>query len=158
MGQSEEVAHQVRANPDLVVVLLQGALGDDPLVRMRAADALEKATRDRPEALRRHTRTILAALPTVEQQEVRWHWAQLVPRLQMTEAQRAAAVAVLERWLRDDSRLVRVHALQALADLATLDPSLRDSVASHVRHATRSGPPSLRARARKLAKLLKDSP
>jgi len=59
------------------------------------------------------------------------------------------------RLLRDyltgsDSQIVKVSALQALADLAECDQTLRPSVSRLVLEALRVGSPSLKARARKL--------
>jgi HEAT repeat protein len=54
----------------------------------------------------------------IYQKEVRWHVAQLLPRLALTPRQQTQAVALLRGLLDDGSRIVRTFAMQALADLA----------------------------------------
>lgn len=47
-GRSEEVVFDVVDNPDLFKVLMSGLNVDDPVVRMRASDALEKISLNKP--------------------------------------------------------------------------------------------------------------
>ncbi len=54
IGRSDEVVAQVLADPALLAPLAEGLLADDPLVRMRAADALEKVTAQHPDWLQAH--------------------------------------------------------------------------------------------------------
>jgi hypothetical protein len=86
----------------------------------------------------------------VDQQEVRWHVAQVLPRLALTDQQRTQAVAILEGFLDDDSGIVRTFAMQALADLAEGDERLRRRVLPLLAELTRTGPPAMRSRGYKL--------
>jgi hypothetical protein len=61
----------------------------------------------------------------MHQQEVRWHVAQLLPRLALTASRRARAITILRGFVDDDSRIVWTFAMQALADLAEHDEQLR---------------------------------
>jgi hypothetical protein len=124
---------------------------------MRAADALEKATRDRGDLLSHHKRAILGPMGDVEQQEVRWHWAQIVSRLDLTSREMQSVVSKLEALLNDPSRIVRVQSLQALADLAARFPQVRARVSSALASANQSESPAVRARARKLLKHAKSA-
>lgn len=75
---------------------LLGLMRDtDPLVRMRAADALEKASREDPEILMPHKHSLLSEIAEDPQQEVRWHLLQMLPRLRLTpsEGRRAFEIA-----------------------------------------------------------------
>ena len=51
IGKSNEVVVDVIRNPSLFVLVFQGMLNDDPLIRMRSADAVEKITVMHPEYL-----------------------------------------------------------------------------------------------------------
>jgi alpha-beta hydrolase superfamily lysophospholipase len=51
VGRADEVAALVSRNPKLFPQLIAGLWSDDPLVRMRAADAAEKVTRTAPQLL-----------------------------------------------------------------------------------------------------------
>ena len=150
IGRVEEVIAAVRVRPSLFPVLVRGMVCEDPVVRMRAADAAEKLSAERPQLLRPHKRRLLRDVAAVEQQEVRWHLAQMVPRLRLTQRERAAAVELLTGYLRDQSRIVQVCALQALAELAQDDAALRPRVRRLLERGARSGSPAVRARARKL--------
>lgn len=127
-GCADEVAAEAEARPELLMVLLTGLDHADPLVRMRSADALEKATRAAPERLQPFAAAILAAAEGASQQEVRWHAAQLIGRLEWTPEQQERAVRLLYHYLQARSRIVVTFSLQALADLAQRDPDLMEQV------------------------------
>jgi hypothetical protein len=150
IGRSEEVVGDVLADPGQFQRVFDAMLAPDPLVRMRAADAIEKITRRRPDLLRGLEGRLLTEVAAIDQQEVRWHVAQLVPRLALTPRQRTRAVAILHGLLDDDSRIVRTFAMQALADLAEDDQQLRRRVLPLLAELTRTGTPAMRSRGRKL--------
>ena len=51
IGRVDEVVKEVLADPSLFEAVLAGMLHDDPLIRMRCADAVEKITVSHPEYL-----------------------------------------------------------------------------------------------------------
>jgi hypothetical protein len=154
IGRAGEVAADVLANLELFPSLFQLMLHDEPLIRMRAADAVEKVTAERPSWLQPFKATLLQEVALIEQQEVRWHVAQMVPRLKLTDDEREAAVALLQAYLADKSRIVVVSAMQALADLAIEDERLRPSVIPLLETLTETGSPAMRSRGRKLLRRL----
>ena len=85
-----------------------------------------------------------------EQQELRWHLAAMVPRLELNSKQRNLATSLLIGYLEDRSSIVKTFALQGLAELAQDDPSLRPGVIGILREATRNGTPAMKARSREL--------
>lgn len=91
-------------------------------------------------------------LDEAAQQELRWHLAQIVPRLELTRAERQRAAAALREYMSDRISIVKTFALQALADLAETDESLRAEVLELIRGATKTGTPAMRARGRMLLK------
>lgn len=146
---AEEVAEEVAATPVLFEVVFNGMLSDDPLIRMRAADVVEKVTRNQPELLVPFKALLLNEVAASDQQEVRWHAAHMLPRLDLDEQERAAAIAVLKGYLGDQSRLARVNAMQALADLARQDDRLRRDIVPLLRQVAVAGSAAMRARGRK---------
>src|SRR5579872_7208030 len=96
----------------------------DPLISMRAADAAEKVSALHPEWLQPHTAWLLRALKTTAAQEVRWHLAQMLTRMDLSPAQARRASAAIADYLNDRSAIVRVAALEALVYLAQIDKSL----------------------------------
>jgi hypothetical protein len=119
--------------------------GDDRVLRARAADALEKASRASPAILRPHKRVLLRLAEAARQQEVRWHLAQMLPRLELSTQQRRHSLVLLRGYLDDRSRIVAACALEALWDLGR-----GQWVRALVERCASTGPPSLRARARRL--------
>ena len=150
IGLANEVARQVLRAPALLRELFRGMLSSDPVIRMRAADAAEKVTAERPELLQRYKKRLLYEIASIDQQEVRWHVAQMIPRLELTHQERAVAVKILITYLALKSKIVRTVALQALASFAANDPALRRKVLEIVRDAAEKGSPAMQARGRKL--------
>ena len=155
IGRSEEVAAEVLADETLFPELFLGLDSQDPVVSMRAADALEKITARRPELLQPYKTELLARAARARQQELRWHAAQMLPRLELDDRERRLAVEVLMSYLEDKSSIVRTFAMQALADLAEQDAGLRPQVIELLRDLTLRGTPAMQSRGRKLlAKLI----
>ncbi len=92
IGRADELVTEVLDKPALIGELFEGMLGDDPILRMRCADALEKITANHPEYLKPYKATLLQQVALIDQQEVRWHVAQMLPRLDLTPKQRVTAV------------------------------------------------------------------
>ena len=138
------------ADPGQFRLVFDAMLVPDPVVRMRAADAVEKITRRRPDLLQGLENRVLTEVAAIDQQEVRWHVAQLLPRLALTPPQRTQAITILRGFLDDDSRIVQTFAMQALADLAEHYERLRRWVVPLLAELTRTGTPAMRSRGRKL--------
>ncbi len=154
IGRSKEVVAAVLANPCLFGVLFGGLFSDDVLIRMRAADALDKITAKHPEYLQPYKKQLIWQVAQSQEQEVRWHVAQMFPRLQANQEERAAMVAILLNYLGDKSKIVKTLAMQALADLAEHDAGLRQMVISVLEEQTSSGSPAMRSRGSKLIQQL----
>jgi hypothetical protein len=88
------------------------------------------------------------------QKEVRWHLAQMLPRIRWNRMEQRRARRILIGYLRDSSSIVKTFAMQALADLTVQAPTLRPYVLRRLKEATARGSPAMRARGRKLLALL----
>jgi hypothetical protein len=150
IGRSEEVVADVLADPNLFAELFQGLFHADPLVRMRSADALEKITLEHLEYLQPYKGLLLHQVSRVEQQEVRWHLAQMLPRLELSAEEREQAIKILTSYLGDKSKIVQTFSLQALADLAEKDRGLIPQVSAILAGAAGSGSPAVVSRVKKL--------
>src|SRR5690606_36078616 len=150
MGLADQAAKEIADDQALFDQAVGALFSDDPVIRMRAADAVEKASRSRLERLYRQKEALLGPLAAIPQQEVRWHVAQMLPRLPLDLAERRRAAAILEVYLADRSTIVRVNALEALALLAAGDGELEEKVSRLLTAAAASGAPAEKARARKL--------
>lgn len=141
IGRADEVAEEIVADEALFAIVLNGMLHHDPIIRMRAADAVEKATRERPDLLELHKSTLLNVAAGVEQQEVRWHVSQMLPRLRLDETELGKVLAILDDHLGDASKIVKVNAMQALAELALEYGEMWPSVVKRLVELTKTGSP-----------------
>ncbi|RAI37670.1 hypothetical protein, partial [Rhodoplanes roseus] len=123
-------------------------------VRMRAADALEKASAKAPDLLRDHEQRLLGCAEDAADPELKWHLARMLPRLVLEARDRAAALDLLQDWLADPGVIVRVEALSAYAALAGTDPALAEVLRTRLDEALATGRPAEKARARQLLREL----
>ncbi len=156
IGRSDEVAAMVSQDPRLFSELIEGMWSEDPRVRMRAADASEKVTRNKRELLQPYKGALLGLMSETEEQELRWHLAVMVPRLVLNNEERQLAISMLNSYLEDRSSIVKTFALQGLADLALEHPSIGPRVIEILRESTRNGTPAMKVRSRKLLLNLED--
>lgn len=149
-GRSEQVVKDVLRNPGLFSQLIEAIELDHAGVRMRASDAIEKITIERPELLKPYKSRLLATLEKAEQQELRWHLAQIIPRLPLTSKQKEKVFSIFKIYLKDNSSIVKTFALQAMVDIAEQDDSFRRKALAQIRLALKEGTPAMQSRARKL--------
>lgn len=144
----------VRADPSRFPVVLNGITDPDPLIRMRCADVAEKVTARAPELLAPYKTRMIAMAAVEQQQEVRWHLAQILPRLALNGVERRQVLRVLVGYLKDKSSIVRTFSMQAMADLAEQELQLKSGILRELEQLTRSGSPAMKSRGRKLIERL----
>jgi HEAT repeat protein len=154
IGRAEEVCREVLGNPELFSIVFNGILSEKPVIRMRAADAIEKVSSKHPEYLQPFKETLIKKISKIQQKEVRWHVAQMFSYLRLEAPETDRVVEILLEYLRDESRIVQTCALQALADVAARDERHRLPIISIIEKATLTGPPAVKARGRRLLKKL----
>lgn len=67
IGGADEVVRDILKNPKLFGEVFEGMLSDDPLIRMRSADALEKVSSKHPEYLQPFKDVLINEVSKVEQ-------------------------------------------------------------------------------------------
>ncbi|HDZ00756.1 MAG TPA: hypothetical protein ENH52_04750 [Nitrospirae bacterium] len=149
-GNADEVAKEISDKPELFEVVFNGIYHDDPVLRMRAADAVEKASRKRPELLAGYSSKIISILRSVDQQEVCWHMAQIAPRLDLSKSEEKQIIGLLKELLSHKSKIVRVSAMDAIACFAERDETIIYEVREIIRTQMKSGVPSILSRGRRL--------
>jgi hypothetical protein len=154
IGRADEVVTDVQKNHSLFSEVFTGLYHDDPIVRMRSADVVEKVTRTNPELLSGVEKEVIEELSQIEQQEVCWHLALLLPRLSYTQKQEKEIFDILLRYLSHKSKIVNVNAMEALAMLANNNRALSWKVENIIKSKIASGSPAIQARGRKLLKRL----
>lgn len=150
IGRSNQVVGLVRRTPTLFPALIDGMQHADELVRMRAADAAEKLTVTNPEWLRPFKAQLIKLATETKQQELKWHLAQILPRLELSRRDRVMVAAVFRRYLKDQGCIVKTFAMQGLADLAMQDHRLLPGTRRTISSLMRTGSPSMKSRGRRL--------
>jgi len=154
IGRSDEVVSDIQKDQSLFKEVFKGLYLDDPVVRMRSADVVEKISRKNPDLLAGLEKTIIKELSQIEQQEVCWHIALLLPRLSYTRTQEKEILEILKRYLSHKSKIVNVNAMEALAKLATKNTTILRDVTRSIKSKVASGSPAIQARGKKLLKRL----
>ena len=156
IGRAEEVVADILQNPALFGEVFEGMLNDDPLVRMRSADALEKVSSKHLEYLQPFKNRLINEVSQIKQQEVRWHVAQMFSYLEVSRVERDEMVKVLLSYLdTDKSKIVKVFSMQTLANLAEKDELIRPKVVRKIEEILETGSPAIVSRAKKLLPGLK---
>lgn len=150
IGRANRVVAQVLARPGLFRTLFAGLKSEDLLVRIRSADAIEKITLVHSEWLGPYKAQLIGPLARSEEAEIRWHVAQVLPRLRWTAVEQRRVYRLLTDYLRDGSSIVKTCAMQALADISVQVPGLRSAVLRRLKMATARGTPAMRARGRNI--------
>jgi hypothetical protein len=125
------------------------------LLVMRAVDAVEKITRHHPEFLKPHKQQLLTILKSADHKELKWHIAQLVTRIALTQQELSDVVHILSYWAlnKNENKIVRVNTLEGLFDLANQHPSLRADFEQIVKVMEHEMIPSIQARIRRLRRI-----
>ena len=151
IGAATAIAEEVKAEPQRFPLIWHLLRHQEALVRMRAADALEKASRQMPERLQPFKAELLSRRLEDGTPEVRWHLLAMSARLVLDRHEAKTLIdQCRDALIADKSRIARVAALQAAYDLANEHPEFTRTLDEMLDVAARSDIPSLRARARKL--------
>lgn len=155
IGRADEIVLEIEQKPDLFGEVFEGLYDDsNPVVRMRAADVVEKVTQSNPELLDGYTSRVIAILASVDQQEVCWHLAQIAPRLIYDENEESQLMILLKELLKHKSRIVRASAMDALAAFAERNHTMVPEVIDIIRLQMDKGSQAVQARGKKLLKRL----
>lgn len=154
IGRSNQVVARVLGEPESFPELMECLWSDDAVVRMRAADAAEKVSLQRPDLLKPFKAELLGLADETAQPELRWHLALMIPRLPLTRAERERAITRLRDFLNDHSSIVKTFALQGLVELSRGDSNLRAETIDLMERYCSTGTPAMKARSRKLLKQL----
>lgn len=154
IGKAPEVAKEALASPHRLPELIAGILGDDPIVRARSAVAVKLVALDRPELVQPFKKQLLKEISVIDQWEVREQFAIILPKLKLSSREINEAVEIFKNYLNYYSSIVRTCAMQALVDLSEIQPGLKDEVRPIIEDLTANGTAAMRARGRKLLKVL----
>ena len=149
------MVEDILKNPKLFAKVFEGMLHDDPRVRMRSADALEKVSSRYSEYLQPFKDRLINEVSKIEQQEVRWHVAQMFSYLKLNKRERDIVVKILISYIDSSkSNIIKVFSMQTLADLAEKDDKIKPVILKKLKEINKTGSPAVVNRGKKLIKLL----
>lgn len=153
IGSVDAIVKQVQSQHQFDE-LFEALFHNDRLIVMRAADAVEKITKNNPDYLNSHKKSLLRLLKDAKDKELKWHLALLVSRLKLTKPELGKVWKILSNRALDsnESRIVRVNSIQALFDLSKQAPELTEDFELTITQLEREEVPSIKARIRKLKK------
>lgn len=142
----------LKTHPDLAQDAIALMRDESAAVAMRAADCLEKFSRDNANKLQPYAKDLVDILTSNSQQEVRWHLAQILPKLKLSSKDISRAADI---WLSDfynaKSSIVRTESLQALYEIKEVYPEILPDLKHAIPEGLEHGTPAVKARARKLS-------
>jgi hypothetical protein len=152
IGKSNEIVALINSQEDFDS-LFYFLFSNDRLAVMRAADSIEKITKSHSLYLQPHAKEIVQLMHTAKNKELKWHLALLLSRLNLTNEEAPIVYDALTRWFLDkqESKIVRVNALQCLYHLAKRKPSFQSSLQHNIQVVARENIPSINARIHKLS-------
>lgn len=154
IGKVTQVISQVE-DQQKFDILFRELYNSDRKIVMRAADAIEKITVNKPFFLTQHKNDILALCRNTINIELKWHMALLVPRLQLTKKEISFAWKILTDWAtnKKESRIVRVNSLQGLYNILQNNTGLFNDFDHILKQVSQENIPSIKARVKKFTNL-----
>jgi hypothetical protein len=153
-GFAGEVAQSVLRQPERFDELFECLLNPDKGISKRASYALALVCEQRPDLFQPYKEVLFSELEEQDKWFVRYRLCQILPQLKLNSFDIARAAELFQSLLEDRHIALNVNALQGLAELALLDPSLKEEVIWLIEQKMRSGTPGVRARGRRLLKRL----
>jgi HEAT repeat protein len=155
-GLADEAAEYVLENPELFEELLYGLGEADEVIRGRAADALEKVARERPDLFVDRVGDLIAVLECDKVPMVRWHLAMIFGHLAGDKEVVEQVTPKLLALLEDSSVFVKSWAVTSLCIIGRKYPEWRDKVTTQVQLLDSDPSVAIRSRVRKALELLND--
>ncbi len=158
IGKADEVVQDILNDPSLFKGVFEGMLNKDPVIRMRSADAIEKVSAKRPEYLRPFKSKLINQISKIEQQEVRWHVAQMFSYIETSKIERNKIIKILLSYIvTDESKIVKTFSMQTLANFAEKDEQIKPKIINLIKGMIKNGSPAIISRGKKLLKQLNEA-
>lgn len=153
-GFANEVAEIVLRQPERFDELFECLLSPDKGISKRASYALTLVCEQRPDLFQPYKEVLFSELAEQDKWFVRYRLCQILPQLKLNSSDIVRAAELFQGLVEDQRIALSVSGLQGLAELALLDPSLKEETVWLIEQKMRSGTPAVRARGRMLLKRL----
>lgn len=120
LGRAPEVIELVLADKSQLDELYDCLFAEDPWVRMRAIDSIEKICRLQPDWIIPYVDKFIGELSSCTQPSIQWHLAQMYSQLNLSKKQREAAIEYLQNLLstKDVDWIVSANSMDTLMHFA----------------------------------------
>jgi HEAT repeat protein len=153
IARANEAVAISREDPIAIDELARLTADVEPLVSSRACDVLEKLAHENPTWVQRH-RTVFLACMNAPYWEARLQCARAVALFEWSEIERPRVIEALRKRIDDEQKFVRCWALNSFAVLVGEDPQYWAELDERIAKFLTCDSPSMRARARAIAKRL----
>jgi len=161
LGRTLEVVAAVLDTPDQMEELYQCFFGDDEIVRLRAANAIRRVFKDRPDWFSSYADRLLGEIAAIDQPSTKWTLAQLFLEHQksLTPDQRTRAIEVLIANLHSEDDWIAVNmTMKTLERWVKHEPAIIPRIEVRTRALADDRRKSVANGARKLLKAMDVSP
>ncbi len=156
IGKANEVVQQILDNSQLFPDVFEGLTSDEPIIRMRSADVIEKVAKQHPEYLQPFKSQLINEISRIDQKEVQWHIAQMFAYLTIDQSERDTIMNILLTYLsQNTSAIVKTFSMQTLAIFAERYPDIRPEIIELIECLMKTGSPAIISRGKKLLSRLK---
>jgi hypothetical protein len=154
LGAANAVAAEAARNAVVLEQLVEAASDSRAVVSIRAANALKKVQDAKPELLVPHARKLARCALDCEELRTRWNLTLVVGALPLKGRERKLGVDLMFEALGSNSAFLRAFAITGLVNFSDGDEALTVRVRGVVKQALEDESAAVRARARKLMKVL----
>jgi hypothetical protein len=154
LGESGKIIPLIN-NQESFDILFSYLNNNDRNIKMKTIDVIEKVTLKNIKYLQKHKNEILN-LSKSKNIEFKWHLAQLMGRLNLTEKETDEIGRILKDWIinEKESKIVRANSLESFYDLARKNKKLEKDFNGIIKKIEEENIPSIKARIKKI--ILKD--
>jgi hypothetical protein len=151
LGENHKIISLVD-NQEAFDELFKYLYSDNRNIKMKTIDVIEKITLKESKYLQDHKGEIINLTFDVQDIEFKWHIAQILGRLKYTKNETEKVLRKLTEWIlnTNESKIVRVNALQSLYDLSKNDKELRKKFSEIIQYIKKENVPSIKARIKKI--------
>jgi HEAT repeat protein len=153
-GLADQAAEFILENPQLVDELFDGLSSEDPLIRGRTADALEKVARKEPGLFINRVPELISVVKAETVPMVKMHLAMLFGHLVPLDQRIDEITEVLLYLLKDESAFTKSWTITSLAIIGKKYPSRREMVYDSIAQLGEDESIAIRTRVRKALEVL----
>jgi HEAT repeat protein len=153
-GRSNEVVEEVLRNPQLLGKLIEALSEPDDVIRGRAADALEKISRTRPESVQEHLPLLIKLAYNDKVPMVKFHIAMIFGNLETSGETLKQITSALFHLLQDESVFVKSWVIVSLCIISRRNKDIREETIGKIRPLQNSKSIAIRSKVAKALKIL----